>query len=174
MFALTIKKIVTVAAGMVPAARLTAHVDGGLVPCPAQVCSLDKNGTSGERLQRRRSATAIASGGCGAFLSVSGEDGIRTRRYEVSPVTGLANRRFRPLSHLSRVPRMPAVSRASATALLQSIVCPSQGLFKTKVGSPPLGQSSPDAYTIRTRFEVPANACGGRRGKAFQSGGAHR
>ena len=77
MFALTIKKIVTVAAGMVPAARLTAHVDGGLVPVPP-MCALDKNGASGERSNRRRSATAIASSGCGAFLSVSGEGGIRT------------------------------------------------------------------------------------------------
>src|SRR5262249_19023896 len=31
----------------------------------------------------------------------SGEDGIRTRGGGMSPLTGLANRRYRPLSHLS-------------------------------------------------------------------------
>src|SRR5262249_19253832 len=33
--------------------------------------------------------------------SESGEDGIRTRGRGMSPFTGLANRRYRPLSHLS-------------------------------------------------------------------------
>ena len=31
----------------------------------------------------------------------SGEDGIRTREGGLGPLTGLANRRYRPLSHLS-------------------------------------------------------------------------
>src|ERR1051325_2156936 len=33
----------------------------------------------------------------------SGEDGIRTHGKGVSPYTGLANRRYRPLSHLSKI-----------------------------------------------------------------------
>ena len=35
--------------------------------------------------------------------SESGEDGIRTHGRGVSPYTGLANRRYRPLSHLSKL-----------------------------------------------------------------------
>src|SRR5262249_6542036 len=38
------------------------------------------------------------------FWTLSGEDGIRTRGGGLSPLTGLANRRYRPLSHLSLSP----------------------------------------------------------------------
>ena len=34
-------------------------------------------------------------------LRISGEGGIRTRGKGLTPYTGLANRRYRPLSHLS-------------------------------------------------------------------------
>jgi hypothetical protein len=38
-----------------------------------------------------------------ALLFGSGEGGIRTRGKVLRPSTGLANRRYRPLSHLSGV-----------------------------------------------------------------------
>jgi hypothetical protein len=38
----------------------------------------------------------------GLVSKTSGEDGIRTHGKDLGPYTGLANRRYRPLSHLSR------------------------------------------------------------------------
>src|SRR5262249_6061393 len=40
-----------------------------------------------------------------------GEDGIRTREGGLGPLTGLANRRYRPLSHLSGLRRKGFTSR---------------------------------------------------------------
>ena len=46
-------------------------------------------------------ASSPSARACEAIRSTGGEAGIRTREQGLSPVNGLANRRFRPLSHLS-------------------------------------------------------------------------
>ena len=56
-------------------------------------------------------ASSPSARACEAIRSTGGEAGIRTREQGLSPVNGLANRRFRPLSHLSARP-----DRAAALA----------------------------------------------------------
>jgi hypothetical protein len=59
------------------------------------------------------------------ILRLNGEAGIRTRGTGLTPYNGLANRRFKPLSHLSsRVSRTKPVARNPRTRRRQTALPP--------------------------------------------------
>src|SRR5262249_33730924 len=73
---------------------------------PAQRVDADSGGVSHKRDTNPELAGSSATP-CETQLvaakGLSGEDGIRTRGGGLGPLTGLANRRYRPLSHLSKI-----------------------------------------------------------------------
>ncbi len=76
-----------------------------------------------------RGPSGLSLGWTPAAWFVSGEDGIRTREGGISPLTGLANRRYRPLSHLSSLPSSgPRTERDSSTPPVKVTIPPSAPL----------------------------------------------
>ena len=57
---------------------------------------------------------------------VNGEVGIRTRGTGINPYNGLANRRFQPLSHLSRLPTIELYAssqKSQAESMRRQLFC---------------------------------------------------